>query len=144
VTEVKNGDTVRLHYTAKLTDGTEFESSTGREPLEIQVGAGQIIPGLDQRISGMNVGEETTVKVPASEAYGPHDDAQVQTLPRSAISPGVDVEVGTRLRANTQDGGQIALTVVKIDDEQVTVDANHPLAGKDLVFDVRVLEIVES
>lgn len=144
MTEVKSGDVVRIHYTGKLADGTEFDSSAGREPLEFQVGAGQIIPGLERRVEGMTVGEKETVTVPADDAYGPRDEAQVQTLPRTALPEGMDVSVGTRLQASTQDGRQIALTVVDLNEEQVTVDANHPLAGQDLVFDVEVVEIVGS
>ncbi|MDK1387954.1 peptidylprolyl isomerase [Sinorhizobium sp. 8-89] len=142
MTEVKNGDVVRIHYTAKLTDGTAIESSQGREPLEVLVGAGQIIPGLDREISGMAVGEMNTVAIPAEDAYGPHDDTQVQMVPRSAVPEGV--EIGTRLQATGPDGRQMALTVTRVDDEQVTVDANHPLAGQDLVFDVTVVEILNT
>ena len=140
MTDVHSGDTVRVHYTAKLADGTEFDSSAGRQPLEFQVGAGQIIPGLDRKVEGMAVGEKNTVTVPAEEAYGARDENQVQAVPRSSVP--ADVEVGSKLEANTADGRQIALTVVNVDDDQVTVDANHPLAGRDLVFDVEVVEIV--
>jgi peptidylprolyl isomerase len=141
MTEVRNGDVVRIHYTAKTIDGAEFDSS-GRAPLELQVGAGQIIAGLDRRIDGMTVGETKTVTVPAEEGYGPRDEAKVRAVPRSAVPD--STEVGTKLQASTSDGRKIPLTVVNVDDEQVTVDANHPLAGQDLVFDVEVVEIVAS
>jgi peptidylprolyl isomerase len=141
MTEVRNGDVVRIHYTAKTTDGAEFASS-GQEPLELQVGAGQVIAGLDRRIDGMTVGETNTVTVPAEEGYGLRDDAKLKTVPRSAVPD--TTEVGTRLQASTRDGHKIPLTVVDVDDEKVTVDANHPLAGQDLVFDVEVVEIVAS
>ena len=140
MTEVRNGDVVRVHYTAKLTDGTEFESSAGQEPLEIQVGAGQIVPGLDSRIDGMAVGEKSTLAIPAKEGYGLRDEAQVKTVPRSAVPEGT--QIGSRLQAKTADGRKIPLVVVQLDDERATVDANHPLAGQDLVFDVEVVEIV--
>jgi len=140
MTEVKNGDVVRIRYTAKLTDGTEFDSSAGRTPLELQVGAGQVVPGLDRRMDGMAVGEKTTVTVPAREGYGLRDEGRVQTVPRSAVPAGT--EIGTRLQAKTSDGRKIPLTVTELDEEQATVDANHPLAGQDLVFDVEVLEVV--
>lgn len=143
MTEVKSGDVVRIHYTGKLTDGTEFDSSQGREPLEFQVGSGQIIPGLERGVEGMNVGDKDTVTIAADEAYGQRDEAQVQSLPRSSIPEGIELAVGTRLQASTQDGRQIALTVVDLNDEEVTVDANHPLAGHDLIFDVEVVEIVD-
>jgi len=141
MTEVRNGDVVRIHYTAKTTDGAEFDSS-GQDPLELQVGAGQVIAGLDRRIDGMTVGETNTVTVPAEEGYGPRDEAKLRTVPRSAVPDSTDV--GTRLQASTSDGRKIPLTVVDLDDEKVTVDANHPLAGQDLVFDVEVVEIVAS
>lgn len=139
MTEVRNGDVVRIHYTARLTDGTEFDSS-GREPLELEIGAGHVIAGLDRRIDGMTVGERSTVTVPAVEGYGLRDEAQVRTVPRSAVPE--DTEVGTRLQARTRDGNKIALVVLNLDDEQVTVDANHPLAGQDLVFEIEVVEVV--
>jgi peptidylprolyl isomerase len=140
MTEVHNGDVVRIHYTAKLVDGTEFDSSAGQAPLEFQVGAGQVVPGLDRQMDGMVVGEKSTVTVPAEEGYGLRDEARVQTVPRSAVPAGT--VVGSRLQATTVDGRKIPLTVVQLDDEQVTVDANHPLAGQDLVFDVEVVEVV--
>ncbi len=140
--EVKSGDTVRIHYTGKLTDGTEFDSSAGRDPLEFQVGAGQIIPGLDRQIDGMSVGDKQTVTVPAGEAYGPRDEARIHTLPRSTVPADIELAVGARLQANTRDGGTVTLLVTGLSDDEVTVDANHPLAGEDLVFDIEVVEIV--
>ena len=144
MTEVKSGDVVRIHFTGKLEDGTEFGSSNGQEPLELRVGAGQIIPGLDEKIDGMTVGEKETVTIPAEQAYGQRDERQVQVLPRSAIPETIELSVGARLQATTQDGRQIELTVTDFDDDQVTVDANHPLAGHDLVFEVEVVEVVGS
>ncbi|AWM28721.1 FKBP-type peptidyl-prolyl cis-trans isomerase SlyD (plasmid) [Sinorhizobium fredii CCBAU 25509] len=139
---MKNGDVVRIHYTAKLSDGSAIDTSHGREPLEIKVGAGQIIDGLDRRISGMTVGEMNTVTIPAQEAYGPHDEAKVLTMPRSGVPEGT--MVGTRLRGTTPDGQRKEFTVVELDDEKVTLDANHPLAGEDLVCDVTVLDVVKT
>ena len=141
MTEVRNGDVVRIHYTAKTTDGAEFDSS-GQDPLELQVGAGQVIAGLDRQIDGMTVGEMNTVTVPAEEGYGPRDEAKLQSVPRAAVPD--RTEVGAKLQASTRDGRKIPLTVVGLDDEKVTVDANHPLAGRDLVFDVEVVEIVAT
>ena len=117
-------------------------NSSGQDPLELQVGAGQIIAGLDRKIDGMTVGETNTVTVPAEEGYGPRDEAEVRAVPRSAVPD--STEVGTELQASARDGQQIPLTRVNVDDQQVTVDANHPLAGQDLVFDVEVVEIVAS
>lgn len=142
MSQIKTGDVVRIHYTGKLTDGTEFDSSAGRAPLEFQVGSGQIIPGLDRQVQGMVVGDSGTLTIPADEAYGPRDEAQVQIVPRSDLPPELKLALGTSLQATTPDGGQIALTVVDLTDQEVTVDANHPLAGRDLVFEVEIVEIV--
>ncbi len=142
MTEVRSGDVVRLHYTGRLEDGSEFGSSAGRDPLELRVGAGEVIAGLDSRLDGMTVGEEETVTVPVEEAYGPRDERQVHVIPRSAIPPSIDLSVGTPLQATTPEGRQIQLQVTDFDDSQVTVDANHPLAGHDLTFDLTVVEIV--
>ncbi len=142
--QAKNGDTVRIHYTGKLTDGTEFDSSHEREPLQFRLGAGEIIPGLEREVEGMEVGSTATVTIPAADAYGEHNPAQVQAIPRAKIPDGMELSKGNRLQAQTSDGRQIALTVVDIGDQEVTVDANHPLAGKDLVFDLELVEIVAA
>jgi len=142
MTEVRSGDVVLVHYTGRLEDGTQFGSSAGQDPLELRVGAGQVIPGLDRQLDGMTVGEEATVTVPADEAYGPRDERQVHVLPRSAIPATIDLSVGRALEATTREGEQMQLVVTDFDDDQVTVDANHPLAGHDLTFDVRIVEVV--
>lgn len=142
MSEAKSGDVVRVHYTGKLEDGTEFDSSAGRDPLEFQLGGGQIIPGLEKQVEGMNIGEKSTVTVPAEQAYGPRDERQIQTVPREAFPPDLDLKLGASLQATTPEGRQIPLTVVDMNDQEVTVDANHPLAGHDLVFDVELVEIV--
>jgi peptidylprolyl isomerase len=144
MSEIKNGDVVRIHYTGKLADGTPVDTSRQGEPVEFEVGAGQILPGIDNHVQGMSVGERSTVTVPAAEAFGPHDETRVQKLPRSAFPADIQLAIGSRLQANTQDGQTIALTVVALDDEQATVDANHPLAGEDLVFDIEVIERVSG
>lgn len=144
MTKAKSGDTVRIHYTGTLTDGTTFDSSEGRQPLEFTLGSGQIIKGLDAKVEGMEIGEKDKVTIPAAEAYGPHDPQNVQQVPRNQIPPEVEVQPGTQLQARTQDGNTINLTVVEASPEEVTVDANHPLAGKDLVFDVELVEIVQA
>lgn len=144
MTQAKSGDTVRIHYTGKLTDGTQFDSSQGREPLEFQLGAGQVIKGLEQEIEGMDEGAKSTVTIPADQAYGPHDPAQVQRVERSVIPADIDLKVGMQLGANTQNGQQLTLTVTDIGDSEVTLDANHPLAGQDLVFDVELVEVVQA
>lgn len=144
MTQAKPGDTVRIHYTGKLTDGTQFDSSVGGEPLQFQLGAGQIITGLEKQVEGMAEGEKATVTVPAAEAYGEREEAQVQNVPRTMIPEEIDLQPGLQLQATTKEGGQLTLTVVEAKDDEVTVDANHPLAGKDLVFDVEIVEIVQA
>ena len=142
MTEVKSGDTVRIHYTGTLEDGTTFDSSEGRDPLEFTVGSGQIIPGLDAAIPGMTVGEKKVVEVPCAKAYGDRNPQAEQSIPRSKIPDGVPVDPGTRLQMKTADGRDVGVTVVSADDETVTLDANHPLAGKDLTFAIELVEVV--
>lgn len=141
MTQVKSGDTVRIHYTGTLTDGSTFDSSAGRDPLEFTVGSGQIIPGLDKAMPGMEVGEKKQVQVPADDAYGqPNPEAQ-QAVPRAEIPDHIPLDLGTQLQVQTPNGQAMQVTVVEVTDEQVTLDANHPLAGKDLTFDIELVEI---
>lgn len=144
MTKAKQGDTVRIHYTGTLTDGTQFDSSEGREPLEFTLGSGQIIQGLDGKVEGMEVGEKSDVTIPAEQAYGPRDPQNVQQVPRASIPQEVNVQPGAQLQARTQDGNTVLLTVVEANEDNVTVDANHPLAGQDLVFNVELVEIVKA
>lgn len=144
MTQAKNGDTVRIHYVGRLSDGTKFDSSSNDEPLEFKIGAGQILPGLDREIEGMEVGAKATVTIQAKDAYGEHNPDRVQAIPRSKIPDDMEVSAGQHLQARTSDGRDILLTVVEVHDHEVTVDGNHPLAGKDLVFDVELVEIVAA
>ncbi|MGI3165056.1 FKBP-type peptidyl-prolyl cis-trans isomerase [Pseudooceanicola sp. 200-1SW] len=140
----KAGDTVRIHYTGTLTDGTTFDSSAGRDPLEFTVGSGQIIPGLDKAIPGMAVGDTQKVEIPCTEAYGERNPDAMQQVPRDAIPAEIPLEMGLQLQMQTPQGQAIPVTVVEITDEAVTLDANHMLAGKDLVFDIEMVEIVAA
>jgi peptidylprolyl isomerase len=142
VSEAKSGDTVRIHYTGALTDGTLFDSSEGRDPLEFTLGGGQVIPGLEREIVGMKVGDKKTVTAVADEAYGQPSPAAMQEVPRATIPPEIELAVGGQLQAMTEDGRQISVTITALTEDTVTMDANHPLAGKDLVFDVELVEIV--
>jgi len=142
MTEVKSGDTIRLHYTGTLADGTTFDSSAGREPLQFEVGSGQIIPGLDAAMPGMTVGEKKTVTIPPELAYGAHNPEAVQSIPRAQIPDHIPTEVGTQLQVQTPDGRPMPVVVTAADEQSVTLDANHPLAGKSLTFDVELVEIV--
>ncbi|MBL3701283.1 peptidylprolyl isomerase [Sulfitobacter sp. BDSS02] len=141
MTQVKNGDNVQIHYTGTFQDGTTFDSSEGREPLAFEVGSGQIIPGLDAALPGMEVGDAKTVNVPCEDAYGPVNPDMRQAIPREGIPDNIPVEIGARLQMQTAEGQVMPVTVVGVDDESVTLDANHPLAGHDLTFAIEVLAI---
>lgn len=142
MTQANSGDTVRIHYTGTLTDGTKFDSSIGRDPLEFQLGSGQIIPGLDNAIQGMSVGETGQVTIPAAEAYGPHNPEAVQKVPRADIPAEIDLAPGLTLNAQRPDGQAMPVKVVEVTEAEVTLDANHPLAGEDLTFDVELVAVV--
>lgn len=141
MTEAAHGDTVNIHYTGKFTDGTVFDSSSGREPLAFELGSGQVIPGLDKAMRGMTVGAKKTIDIPADEAYGPHHPEGVQQVQRDQLPQEIETKVGTQLQATGADGQTINLTIVEESDDVITMDANHPLAGKDLVFDVELVSI---
>ncbi len=142
MTDAKAGDTVRIHYAGTLEDGTTFDSSAGRDPLEFTVGSGQIIPGLDRAIPGMAVGDTKVVEVPHMEAYGPHNPEARQAIPRETVPADLPVDPGTRLAMRTQDGRDVSVTVVEATETELVLDANHPLAGKDLTFEIELVEIV--
>lgn len=141
MSQVKSGDTVAIHYTGTLLDGSTFDSSEGRDPLEFVVGSGQIIPGLDVALPGMAVGDKKTVQIACADAYGPLNPDMRQAVPREGIPPEIQLEVGMQLQMQTPDGQAMPVTVVELDDATVTLDANHPLAGKDLKFDIEVMRI---
>jgi peptidylprolyl isomerase len=140
-TQAKDGDTVQVHYTGKLADGTVFDSSAGRDPLEFTLGAGQVILGFDKAVVGMKVGEKKTVTIPAAEAYGSYRDDLVIEISRDKISGGVTPKVGQRLQTTRDDGSIVTVTVTKVTDTTVTIDGNHPLAGKDLTFEIELVKI---
>lgn len=141
---VQKGDTVHVHYTGTLADGSTFDSSAGREPLAFTAGVGQVVPGFDKAVLGMETGETQTVTLPAAEAYGEPDPEQVLTVGRDQIPPGQPLSVGDQLQVGLQGGGAIQVTVAELDDETVTLDANHPLAGEDLTFEITVVSIGED
>lgn len=140
--QAANGDTVRVHYTGTLADGTEFDTSVGRDPIELTLGGGMVIPGFENALTGMAEGETKTVTLEPVEAYGPHDARLVQEVERERIPAEIDLQVGTGLQTSDGGGNTINLTVVALADDTVTVDANHPLAGKDLTFDLELVEVV--
>jgi len=134
--QAKNGDTVRVHYTGRLEDGSIFDSSADGEPLEFEVGSGQVITGFDQGVQGMNVGEKKTVEIEADEAYGQPNDALRQEVARESINLDVEPEVGQSLVLQLPDGNQIPVAIVEVTKDTITLDANHPLSGKKLIFDI--------
>jgi peptidylprolyl isomerase len=142
MTEAKSGDTVRVHYTGKLTDGTVFDTSAEREPLEFKIGEGQLIADFEQAVVGMEPGESKTVMIPSGDAYGPHRDEMVLKVARKDIPEGLDPQVDQRLQVRHDDGNAFVVTVTAVSEESVTLDGNHPLAGKDLTFDIQLMEIV--
>ncbi|QFU09484.1 FKBP-type peptidyl-prolyl cis-trans isomerase SlyD [Rhodobacteraceae bacterium THAF1] len=141
MSQAKAGDTIAMHYSGSLADGTTFDSSQGREPLEFQLGSGQIIPGLDSALHGMEQGDKKQVKIAPEQAYGDRDPARVQAVPREQIPADIPVDPGTQLQMQTPDGQAIPVMVTESNDTEVTIDANHPLAGQELTFDVEIVEI---
>lgn len=141
MTQVKPGDTLHIHYKGTLEDGSVFDSSEGRDPLTFTLGAGQIIPGLEAGMTGMEVGDKRTVKVEPADAYGDYDPARLQAVDRTAVPDHIPTEPGTPLQVQTQDGQALNVTVAEVTETEVILDANHPLAGKTLTFDVELLEI---
>ena len=132
---------MQVDYTGKLADGTVFDSSVERGPLEFTLGAGQVIPGFEKAVLGMKVGEQKTVTIPADEAYGPYRDEQVVELPREKLPSDMTPEVGQQLVMRQPDGSEIVVVITELSDETVTIDANHPLAGKDLTFEIELVKI---
>lgn len=139
--QVKKGDTVKVHYTGKLADGTIFDTSRERETLEFTVEAGQLIRGFDEAVVGMSVGESKTVTIPAEKAYGPHREEMVFEVDLNNFPREVDPEIGQQFQTETADGQPLLVMVTAVEESGVTLDANHPLAGKDLTFDIELMEI---
>ncbi|MFC4487726.1 MULTISPECIES: peptidylprolyl isomerase [Tepidiphilus] len=137
----KAGDTVQVHYTGKFDDGSVFDSSAGRDPLEFTVGSGQVIPGFEQAVEGMAVGQTKTVTIPAAEAYGDRVAEAVLQVPREQLPPDLEPEVGQQLVMQSRDGRQIPIVVVEVTEDSITIDANHPLAGRDLTFEIELVAV---
>jgi peptidylprolyl isomerase len=141
MSQAKSGDLVHVHYTGRLDDESVFDTSEGRDPLTFQLGKGQVVPGFDQAVSGMEEGEKKTLTIPAAEAYGPRVDQLVFTAPRENLPPGFDPKVGEMVGLETRDGHQMNALVIHADDETIRMDGNHPLAGKNLTFDIELVKI---
>ena len=138
---IENGNTVKVHYTGTLETGEVFDSSREREPLAFKMGEGQLIPGFEKAILGLSVGETTTANIPSAEAYGEHNPQMVVKAPKDQLPPEMTPEVGMQLQLNQPDGMPIPCVITEVTETEVTIDANHPLAGKDLTFEIEIIEI---
>jgi len=143
MTETSSEKTVKVHYTGSLDDGSVFDTSREREPFEFVIGAGQVISGFDQAVAGMAVGDTKTVKIPSDEAYGPYVQERVFEVGHDQFAEGVKLEVGMQLQSEAGDGQPpMVATVAEVTEEKVVLDANHPLAGKDLTFEIELMELI--
>ena len=140
--QAKSGDVVKVHYTGKLANGEQFDSSAGREPLEFTVGAGQMIKGFDDAMPGMNVGEKKTINIAPEEAYGPRLEEAIIEFPKENVPAEMKLEPGMSLTLSNQEGQPVPVLVVEVKDDVIILDANHFLAGQELVFDIELVEIV--
>ena len=140
----KLGDTVKVHYTGKLEDGTVFDSSKDREPLEFTLGQKQIIPGFEEAVFGMKPGQSKTVTIPVDKAYGPPRPELIQTIDKSKLTGGEELQVGQRVRVTQPNGQPISVLVAAVTDKTVTLDVNPPLAGKTLIFEIKLVEILKK
>lgn len=141
MSQVKKNDKVKVHYTGRLTSGEQFDSSAGREPLEFTVGAGQMIKGFDEAVEGMALNEKKTVTLAPENAYGPVYDQLINKVERKQLPSDMNPEIGQNLVASSPDGQQTRVVVTAVEEDTITIDANHPLAGKELVFDIELVEI---
>ena len=142
--QAKSGDKVKVHYHGKLTNGETFDSSEGRAPLEFEVGGGMVIKGFDEGVTGMKVGDKKTVNIPFDQAYGPRNSEMLVEFPKDRFPKDMELEVGLSLMMTDGSGQQFPVVVTEVKEDVVVLDANHPLAGQDLVFDIELVEIVGS
>jgi peptidylprolyl isomerase len=138
---VEKGDSVKVHYKGTLKDGTVFDSSEGREPLAFTMGEGSMIRGFENAVYGMEVGQTKTVTIPAAEAYGPRREEMMLEVKKEQLPPGMNPKIGDQLQMRNPNGGATIVTIVKVDPDSVTLDANHPMAGKDLTFEIKLVEL---
>lgn len=140
--EAKQGDRVRVHYTGRLDDESQFDSSSGGDPLEFTVGEGSVIPGFEAAVVGMSPGDQVEMRIPTADAYGERREDLILTVDRSQLPPSLDPGIGEQLNMQTSEGQQFVVTVQGKDEESVTLDANHPLAGENLTFQIELVEIL--
>ncbi len=141
MTQAKNGDAVKIHYKGTLDDGTVFDSSEGRDPLAFTLGSGQVIPGFDEAVTGMAVGESKNVNIPADKAYGQRNEEMIIEAPRDQVPPEITPEVGQQLQMGGPNGEVVVVVITEVTDDHIKLDANPPLAGKDLNFDIELVSI---
>ncbi|MEX1010450.1 MAG: peptidylprolyl isomerase [Balneolaceae bacterium] len=141
MSKIKNGDTVKVHYTGTLEDGSVFDSSEGRDPLEFEMGSGQLIPGFEKAVEGLEKGASTKVTIPSDEAYGEGREDLILSVPKDQLPDDVEPEVGMQLQVNQPDGQPIPVRITEVKEEEIVLDANHPLAGKELTFEIEVVGI---
>jgi peptidylprolyl isomerase len=141
MTRAKQGDTVKIHYRGTLADGTVFDSSEGRDPLSFTIGSGQVIAGFEEAVVGMARDEKKNVTIPVDKAYGPRNEELIITVPRGQVPPDIKPEAGQRLQMQGPQGQPVIVVVTEVTKEEIKLDANPPLAGKDLVFDIELIEI---
>lgn len=142
MSQAKTGDTVRVHYTGTLDDGSVFDSSDGRDPLEFTLGEQRVIPGFESAVDGLNVGDSVTTRIPPDEAYGDRRDDLVLEVERAQFPPDVEPEIGMQLALQQPNGQPVPVTITAISDDSITLDANHRLAGQALTFNIQLVEIV--
>jgi FKBP-type peptidyl-prolyl cis-trans isomerase 2 len=140
--QVKNGDKVKVHYHGRLTNGETFDKSEGRAPLEFEVGSGMVIKGFDDGVTGMAVGEKKTINIPFLEAYGAKNPDMIIDMPKDRFPQDMELEIGLPLAMSDGQGQQFQVVITEIKESSVVLDANHPLAGQDLIFDLELVEIV--
>ena len=139
--QAKQGDKVKVHYHGRLNDGTTFDSSEGRQPLEFEVGSGMVIKGFDDGVTGMTVGDKKTISIPAEDAYGQRQEEMVIEFPRSNFPPDIEPEVGMTLNMHSENGQELPVVITELSEDKVVLDANHPLAGKELIFDIELVDV---
>jgi peptidylprolyl isomerase len=138
----KSGDTVRVHYTGTLEDGSVFDSSQNRDPLQFTIGEGQVIPGFEEAVTGMEPGQSKSATIPPEQAYGPRREEMTAVVPRDTLPETLEVSVGTRLALQQGEGQRLPVTIVEVTDETITIDGNHQLAGKALTFELELVDVV--
>lgn len=142
MSKVKDGDTVKVNYTGTLSNGEVFDTSEEREPLEFTLGQGQLIPGFEKAVTGLSVGDSTTVDIPSKEAYGDPREDLIISVPKEQLPDDVEPQIGMQLQVNQPDGQPIPVRITDVGDEELTLDANHPLAGEDLSFKIELVDVV--